>query len=321
MALALNVDSNGITVKSFREVRTELAERFQGIFGQSIDLSPSSPDGQLLDLFVYAYSDAAEALQAVVSNLSPGSAVGVFLDNIGQIMGVARNGDDDDVYRARLMSSTTTGLATYDNMLTYLRSRIDSRVNLVANEEPTTDSNGIPGHCFAVYVPEEFSAVDEEGNDITDDYVATMIWKCKPAGIKAHGTSTGKADDVGGISHNVKYFKVSKTQPYYMRVTVTEYDEEGLPDNFEELVKDAIEEWAVGDETKGIKGEYSPGKDIIPKRVVQAVYKVKGIDDAIILVSQDGSSEWTGERIPVPMERYAYIPKSNITVTKVTGTT
>lgn len=310
MSLAVQVDGNGLTLKSFREVREELVSRFQGIFGTSIDLSPSSPDGQLLDLFCYAYSDAAEAIQAVAANLDVNSARGTFLDNIGTMMGVPRNGRDDDEYRVILQSSTTTGLATYDNMLTYLRANIDNGVNLVENPEPVTDSNGIPGHHFAVYVPGGFSARDENDNDVTDDFIAGHIWKCKPGGIKSFGTSSGIAEDVAQQKHTVQFFKVTATTPYYMRITITEYEEESLPVDFATEIAKAVADWALR--------EYKPGKDIIPKRAIQAIYEVPGIDDVVIEVSADGSTGWTEERVPIALDHYASIPQSNITVTKET---
>lgn len=308
MSIALQVDENGISVKSYREVRTAIADRVRGIFGDSIDLSPSSPDGQLIDLFVYAYSDAAEAIQAAFANLDPSSAEGVFLDNLGNIMGEPRNGDDDATYRARLISSTTTGLATFDNMLSYLRANIAYGVNMVANDEPTTDSNGIPGHKIAVYLPQGFSHTDSQGHDDTDNFVAAHIWYCKPAGIGTYGSSTGVAHDKSGAAHDVNFSKVEASSPYYMRITITEYKEEDLPDDYAGEVVMAVVDWA--------SREYTPGKDIIPKRVIQAIYTVPGIDDVVVEVSADGSTGWTSSRIPVDLSHYAYFPEENITVTK-----
>lgn len=302
MSLALNVDSNGITVKSFREVRKSLAERFQGIFGQSIDLSPSSPDGQLLDLFVYAYSDSAEAVQGAIANLDVNSARGAFLDNIGTIMGIPRNGiEDDDVYRALIISSDVKGLATFDTMVTYLVKNIGVGVTMINNDEPEED-NGIPGHSFAVFVPDTLT-------EITDDQIAQSIWECKPAGIKSFGSSSGTAVEKLGTAHTVQFNRVTKTDAYYMRISVTEYTEEQLPDDFRGQVANAVAVWAVG--------EFTQGKDIIPKRAIQAVYKVPGIDDVTIEVSADGETGWTENRIPIDIDKYAYIPEENITVTKV----
>lgn len=311
MGLAINVDESGISVKDYREVRNNVAAKFKSIFGDSIDTSPSSPDGQLIDLFVYSYHDAALAIESAIVNLDVSSSSGTFLDNIGTIMGVPRNGDDDDVYRARLETATTTGMATFDNMLTYLRANIASGVNMVENCEPGTDSNGIPGHSVAVYVPEGFYAEDDQGNDITGDFIAQQIWACKAAGVKTYGNSSGNAKDAAGTIHEIRYNEVEKTAPYYMKITITEYKEEELPQDYEEEVKAAVSKWALT--------EYTPGKDIIPKRAIQAIYLVPGIDDVVVEVSADGSTGWTTERIPVDLSHYAYFPESNISVILSTG--
>lgn len=303
MSIGVQVDDNGISVKSYREVRTALAERMQAIFGASLDLSPSSPDGQLLDLFCYAYNDAAQAIQGGYAELDVNSASGTFLDNIGTIMGVPRNGiEDDDVYRALIISSDVKGLATFDTMVTYLVKNIGVGVTMINNDEPEED-NGIPGHSFAVFVPDTLT-------EITDDQIAQAIWKCKPAGIKSFGSSSGTAVDKLGTAHTVQFNRVTKTDAYYMRISVTEYTEEQLPDDFQEQVAHAVAVWAVG--------EFTQGKDIIPKRAVQAVYKVPGIDDVTIEVSADGETGWTEDRIPIDIDKYAYVPEENITVTKVT---
>lgn len=308
MSLAVTVDENGITVKSFRDVRNDVAAKFKSIFGEDIDTSPSSPDGQLIDLFVYAYHDAALAIQGGLSSLDVDSAQGTFLDNIGTIMGVERNGDDDETYRARLTSASTTGYATYDNMLTYLREKISASVNLIANDEPETDSNGVPGHKIAVYIPEGYTAVDENENDVTNDYVAQHIWVCKPAGIGTYGNVSGIAHDRSGTAHTVYFNQVSATSSCYMRITITEYTEEQLPADYIAQVKSAVAQWAVK--------EYIPGKDIIPKRAITAIYTIPGIDDVKVEVSENGSSGWTEDRIPIDASHYAYIPEENITVTK-----
>ena len=299
MAVGVNVDENGISVKSFREIREVLEAKLKSIFGESLDTSPSSPDGQLIDLFCYAYDDAAKAILASYSNLDLDSAQGAFLDNIGRIMGVERNGMEDDVYRAVLLGASFTGLATYDNMVTYLRANIDPDVTLVANDDPDTDSNGIPGHTIAVYLPSTVTKTDNE--------IATAIWKCKPAGIGTYGAQTGTATDSVGGAHPVKFNKITSVT-YFMKITITEYTEETLPEDYQEQVAAAVADWAVG--------EYKPGKDIIPKRAIQGVYRVPGIDDVVIEVSANGTSGWTSDRVSIDADKYVSLPKENITVIK-----
>lgn len=299
MATGFLLDGNGLSVKSYRETREALAAKIKRIFGEDLDLSTSSPDGQLIDLFCYAYNEVVEALQGAASGLDISSADGTYLDNLGHLMGQQRaDGEDDDTFRARLLSSDPTGLATFDGMLTYLRNSLGPLVSLVENPEPEPDSSGIPGHNIAVFIPDTYS-------EIADDDIAQAIWNCKPAGIKAYGTESGTAVDAARITHTVNFFRVTGGDPFYMRLTVTEYREEQLPRDYANQLKTQIANWALT--------EYKRGKDIIPQRAIQAVYKVPGIDTVNVEVSLDGQS-WTTDRIPVMEASYAKLPVENISV-------
>lgn len=301
---AITVSENGVTIKSYREIHDELAEKMKGIFGRELDLSPSSPDGQLLDLFIYAFSDAVEAIQGAVANLDLSSATGTFLDNLGTLMGQGRiPGEDDDTYRGRLLSATRSGLATYGGMLTYLQGLFGAGVTLSVNDEPTTNSDGIPGHSVSVYIPEDSKATDEE--------IASAIWRCKPAGIRTYGSSSATISDESGLPQTVYFNRISATSTaYYMRIRFTAYDEEVLPDDYVARIAASVASWALD--------EYKPGKDIIPQRASVAVYGVSGIEQVVVEVSSDGSS-WSTATVPVDASNYAQIPEENIAVEKVTG--
>lgn len=299
MPIGVLVDNTGVSVRSFREIREELAERMHGIFGNNLDLSPSSPDGQLLDLFCYAYSDSSEAIQAAYSQLDPASAEGTFLDNIGTLMGIERNGRSDDDYRSLLLSSEQTGLATYNNMLTYLKSVLGDDIGLVENSDGEADQDGIPGHSLALFVNPD--------TEKTDDEIAAALWHSKPAGIGTWGSESGNATDSAGRTHVLRFSKVSATEPYFMRITISEYSEEILPSDYKEQISSSVSAWALK--------EYTPGKDIIPQRAIMAVYEVPGIDTVEIEVSSDGET-WSSSRVSVPVSKYAILPKENISVVK-----
>ena len=302
VGIGVQVDDNGISVKSYREVRTALAERMLAIFGASLDLSPSSPDGQLLDLFCYAYNDAAQSIQGGYAELDVDSANGTFLDNIGRIMGIDREGRDDDEYRMVLSGAERTGLATYDNMLSYLKAHVGAGITLVANEEPTTDSNGVPGHTVALYIPQSITK--------TDDEIAQAVWTCKPAGIGTYGSGNGTAIDSSNTPHTVNFSRITAAGPYYMKITITQYEEENLPEDFAAQIAHAVADWAVT--------EYSAGKDIIPQRAIQAIYRVPGIDTVLVEVSSDGTT-YSTDNIPIGAAYYASLPYANITVVKDTN--
>lgn len=300
VGIGVQVDDNGISVKSYREVRTALAERMLAIFGASLDLSPSSPDGQLLDLFCYAYNDAAQAIQGGYAELDVDSANGTFLDNIGRIIGIDREGRDDDEYRMVLTNAERSGLATYDNMLTYLRANVGAGVKLSANDEPTTDSDGIPGHTVCLYIPQSVTKTDNE--------IAQAIWHCKPAGIGTYGVNSGTAVDAAGMPHTVRFSKITPSGPYYMKIIITQYEEEVLPVDFVSQIAHSVAEWALT--------EYSAGKDVIPQRAIQAIYKVPGIDTVLVEVSSDGST-YSTDNIAIDASHYATLPEENISVVKV----
>ena len=311
MAIGVILDENGLSVRSYREIRSELEKGLQGIFGRELILDPSSPDGQLIDLFGYAYDEVKEALLGAISGLDVASAQGVFLDNIAMIMGQRRNeGESDDELRSRLLKVDNKGLSTFDGMLTYLRDQIHGSVTMAENPEPEQDSDGIPGHSFVVYIPKDvYEALEEkekteEGFD-ADNYIAQKIWNCKPAGIKAYGNKEGVANDIAQMPHTVKFSAITSSPPFYMKITVTEYTDESLPMNYKTAIKEAVAEWALT--------EYTGGKDVIPQRAIQAIYKVQGIDTVTVEVSTDGTT-FSTNRIAVAADKYAVLPETNIEV-------
>ena len=210
-----HLDGNGISVKSYREIREAFMTKLKAVFGQSLQTDPSSPDGHLFDLIGYAYDEVKGALQGAIANLDASSAEGVFLDNIARLMGLTRNLDEkDDELRARLLEADNKGLATFEGMLTYLRDNIHSSVTMAENPEPSENSDHIPGHSFAVYIPEDVYAELEEKETqgeiaSADGYIAQKIWECKPAGIRAYGNREGTAKDSSGMSHDIKFFVIT----------------------------------------------------------------------------------------------------------------
>lgn len=80
-------DANGLQIETREEVYARLESRFKGIYGDDINLDPSSPDRQLLEIIAQDEIDLLELLQAVNSSFDPDQAVGNTL-----IQRVAING-------------------------------------------------------------------------------------------------------------------------------------------------------------------------------------------------------------------------------------
>lgn len=225
--------ASGITIKSFREIREALEKDFKGTFGYDLNTSSSSPDGMLIDLFAYAAMEAAQTVQAALANLDVATAEGVFLDRIATIAGIARDpGEPDASLRDRIGKAEFGGMATFNGMLTYLSDKLGGGISMKSNEEPE-EMGGIPGHSVAVYVPQSATSSDDE--------IAAAIWHCKPAGIRTHGSSSGKVTDKAGFEHEVK-FTIIESLHMTLEVTVKEYDEETLPDDYDAKIKAALVE-------------------------------------------------------------------------------
>lgn len=289
--------ASGITIKSFREIREALEKDFKGTFGYDLNTSSSSPDGMLIDLFAYAAMEAAQTVQAALANLDVATAEGVFLDRIATIAGIARDpGEPDASLRDRIGKAEFGGMATFNGMLTYLSDKLGGGISMKSNEEPE-EMGGIPGHSVAVYVPQSATSSDDE--------IAAAIWHCKPAGIRTHGSSSGKVTDKAGFEHEVKFTRI-ESLPMTLEVTVKEYDEETLPDDYDAKIKAALVEWA--------KDQYTPGKDIIIQRLASPIYdNVPGILDLQFKATFDGKSATSG-RIEVPDSLCASLDEEGITV-------
>ena len=193
MAQFFEFTSSGIKFTGYQDVRQALKDAWETTFGVQLDDSPTSPDGHHIDLEAKTVYSVMEAMQVVTTMLNRSQAVGQFLDILAAFVGISRNEDEtDDELRTRLNSASTSGLATYDGMLTYLRDQIHASVNLLRNDEPTQNEDGLPGHSVRAVIPQAvYDALEEKADDgeidSADNYIAQKMWDCKAAGIRSDG--------------------------------------------------------------------------------------------------------------------------------------
>jgi uncharacterized phage protein gp47/JayE len=189
--------------------------------------------------------------------------------------GAGRNDESDAEYRARQKKYSGSGLATFDKMYAYMAGVLgEGNFSLQVNDEDETQ-NGIPPHRF------EFVIKNGIGEN---NYIAQAVWNCKPAGIKPYGNTSGSAVDNTPmhLTHTM-YFSRPVTKYLWVDITLTEYTEESLPADYISAVRTAVEEWAAS--------EFSPGKDVLPKRFYTPIFKVSGIKDAVIKVCLTDTNE------------------------------
>ena len=167
-----------------------------------------------------------------------------------------------------------------------------------SNRGFTTDDEGVPGKAFVSLV------VGGNDNDI-----AKCIYENQPSGIQSYGNTSVNITDSHGIEQQISF---SRTTPVYLwvKVTYSLYDEEAFPG--QDVVKDALVEWA--------EKEYTLGKDIISTRINQGLYDVPGIGVATCAVAVTDSPDTapssasyeTDKRIPVSFFSYAALEDDRI---------
>ena len=167
-----------------------------------------------------------------------------------------------------------------------------------SNRGFTTDDEGVPGKAFVSLV------VGGNDNDI-----AKCIYENQPGGIQSYGNTSVNITDSHGIEQQISF---SRPTPIYLwvKVTYSLYDEEAFPG--QDVVKDALVEWA--------EKEYTLGKDIISTRINQGLYDVPGIGVATCAVAVTNSPDTapssasyeTDKRIPVSFFSYAALEDDRI---------
>lgn len=318
MAQFFEFTSSGIKFTGYQDVRQALKDAWETTFGVQLDDSPTSPDGHHIDLEAKTVYSVMEAMQVVTTMLNRKQAVGQFLDILAAFVGISRNEDEtDDELRTRIDSASTSGLATYDGMLTYLRDQIHASVNLLRNDEPTQNEDGLPGHSVRAVIPQAvYDALEEKADEgeiaSADNYIAQKVWDCKAAGIRTDGNNQGTATDAAGLTHAVK-FSLPQDVDIEVKVELTLYTEESFPTDGEEAVRKSIAGWATG--TDGWpKAEFIPGKDVIPEHFYTPILAVSGIESAVVSLRKAGTETWSADKIAISSQETAKLTSISVEV-------
>lgn len=237
--------------------------------------------------------EAPEGTWSLVS--SSLSGVTVYAEEAGS---VGSDKESDSELRSRMDDYSGQGLATYDTMLAYMESIEGvSAVTLLVNDEDVTDSSGLPPHSFCFNI----------SGTATDAVIAAAIWHCKPTGIRSYGAESYDIKDSAGYTHTVHWVKPEPVK-LWLSVTISEYDEETLPEDYSVAIKTALVNYA--------DSEFVPGKDVIPKRFYGSVYSVDGVLDVDVKCGTgDTEPPYSASVIEMSSAQYAVLTAERITVT------
>ena len=88
--MAFGVTDAGFNAKRTEDVKKEVEEDLQGVFGDQIDLSPETPFGQVVGILSDRLGSIWSFMEQVYNAFVPSAAEGVSLDNVSSITGATR---------------------------------------------------------------------------------------------------------------------------------------------------------------------------------------------------------------------------------------
>ena len=209
------------------------------------------------------------------------------------------NEESDPDLRARRQRSVARDAQAIIDAIRSAVENIDNVTQAVVLENDTDaeDANGLPAHSF--------QAVVSGGKNID---VADAIWLKKPAGIQAFGDITVEIIDSQGISHDISFSRPTPVT-IYVEVTLTTFPE--YPANGDDLIKQAIVDYANGDLVDN--RSFGLADNVIYTRLYTPINSVAGheIDDLQISIVSPADGV---VNIPISITQIADFQIANITV-------
>lgn len=105
------INENGITVKSYDEIRRDLERKMKTRFGETFDTTPESPDGMMISLMAEFISDMWVLAESAYHSYNPAVATGIGLDNLVRLNGIRRIVNEPTKVGVQFNATTSVGEA------------------------------------------------------------------------------------------------------------------------------------------------------------------------------------------------------------------
>jgi len=238
----------------------------------------------------------AGSITEIVTPVSGWETVAVTTSGI-----IGADEEQDDELRLRRDQSTEAGAVSIIEALYAAIRSVDSvlDVKVVENKSLASDSLGIPGKSFM--------AVIDGGVDAD---IAQAIWAKHPMGIASHGSTTETVVDSEGVNQDVSFQRPADVEIY---VSLTIAPDQNFPAGGDELIKQALVEFASGQLAGHESHRFGIGGDVEYSRLYTAINSVPGhtvsaltlgtapapVGTANIVITDAQISRWATSRIVV----------------------
>lgn len=119
------IDGSGIQIQTFSEIWNDLVNGTPGvpglleIYGSDANIDQNSPDGQWINNFALAKQDILELLVQIYNSKDPDQAVGIDLDSVCALCGIAREGGTYTQVDVLINTSVALNLSGQDTSSPY----------------------------------------------------------------------------------------------------------------------------------------------------------------------------------------------------------
>ncbi|MET3943188.1 putative phage protein gp47/JayE [Paenibacillus sp. PvP094] len=162
---------------------------------------------------------------------------------------------------------------------------------VIENKTKDTDSAGRPPKSYQVYV------LGGEDND-----VASAIFAVGSAGIESYGDTTVVLKDLSGNEQPVSFSR-AEVVPIHIKVHI--FKTAAYPADGDRQVVSALAQFIGGTDADGtVYAGLSMNDDVILMRLVSTIYKIAGVEDVSLELSQDGQT-YTAGNIPIEVFQVA----------------
>lgn len=135
---------NGVVLPITNDIKKKVEEAFQGLFGADFSIDSATPQGRMIEAISLLFCDVLRVCAVNANGFNPYQAVGSYLDNLGQMYGLARFDDESDsAYRKRIIESSSNG-SGYAAAIRSALSRIDGVTSVSVLDNGNADPAMLP---------------------------------------------------------------------------------------------------------------------------------------------------------------------------------
>src|SRR6185312_10629591 len=108
------LNAQGLQTATQAELLAFFTASYQQIYGADIVLDSSTPDGQLMNIFIQSILDVQDLLTQIYNSFDPDNALGVVLDQRVAINGIEREGGTSTITNITIVTSQSVNLFGLD---------------------------------------------------------------------------------------------------------------------------------------------------------------------------------------------------------------